>query len=182
MTRGMLISTSTIVGLAGVCLGLGWNAIMSGSRPTDGGELRRFEISSIDLTAGTRDATFSARGMVPGDAVMAAITVANPGREPLTYRMSRGFVSASEGALSALILTIRTIGTSCADFDGTVLYDGRLDEAAFGSRGNDRPLPAATAEILCFRTVLPREVDDRLQGAAATITLSFTASWEAAAP
>jgi hypothetical protein len=180
MTHRWRLEAFTIVGLTVVCLALGSYIVMSGPRPGDAGDLRHFEISSIDLTTGARDASFSAIDMVPGDAVMAAITVANPGRRPMTYRLSRSLVSASEGVLSALILTIRTIGSSCADFDGTVLYEGRLDEAAFGSERYGRPLPGATAEILCFRTVLPRAVDNRLQGAAATISLTFTASWQAA--
>lgn len=181
MTRRRRLSAPTIVGLTVVCLGLGSNAIMSCSQPADGGAPRRLEISSIDLTTGTRDAILEARGMVPGDAVTAAVTVTNSGRQPMTYAMSRGLVSAGGAALSAaLVLTIKTIGSSCADYDGTTLFDGPLDEAAFGGEGNGRPLLAATAEILCFRAALPLDVDNALQGAATTATLSFGSSWQAA--
>lgn len=179
MTRERRLAAFTILGLIVVCIWLGANAVMSGWRSGD--DLRRLEISSIDLATGARDATLSARGMAPGDAVTAAITVANSGRRPMTYAMSRGLVSAGGAALAtALTLTIKTVGSSCADFDGTTLFDGPLDEAAFGSEANGRPLPAATAEILCFRIGLPFDTGNALQGAATTVTLSFGASTQAA--
>lgn len=183
MIRRRGLKAFTIVGLAILCLGLGANAIMSGSRLAGGDDLRRLAISSIDLSTGTRDAILSARGMVPGDAVTAAVTVANSGRQPMAYAMSHGLVSAHGAALSAaLVLTIKTIGSSCADDNGTTLFDGPLDEAAFGTEGNRRPLPAATAEILCFRVALPADADDGLQGGATTVPLSFGASSQAAIP
>jgi hypothetical protein len=181
MTRGRWLEAITIVGLAVVSIGLGWNTIASGSRPRDAGDPHRLEVSSIDLTTGSRDATFSAQGMAPGDAYTTAITVANPGREAMTYTMSHDPVSTGGALLSAaLLITIKTVGSSCADDDGTILYDGPLDAAAFGSQGNGRPLAAATAEILCFRAALPLDAGNELQGAATTVTLSFGASLQSA--
>jgi hypothetical protein len=182
MTRGRRPSASTIV-LTAVSLGLGANAIMSGTRPSDLGVERRLEVSTIDLNTGSRDATLSARGMVPGDAVTAAVTVANSGRQPVSYGMSHGLVATDGAALSAaLVLTIKTSGSSCADFDGATLFDGSLAEATFGGEGDGRPLPAATAEILCFRAALPRGADNRLQDGATTITLTFSSTLQAANP
>lgn len=176
MTRFRRPVAFALVGLTvvGLVLVLPW-------RPTDATNARPFEISSIDLTTGVHDATLSTHGMLPGDAVTAAVTVANSGRQPITYTMSRGQVSTSGDALSAaLILTVKAIGSSCADFDGTTLFNGPLDQAAFGKEGGGRSLPAATAEILCLRAVLPLDADNGLQGAAATVTLSFGATWLAA--
>lgn len=183
MTRRRRLAALTIVGLTGVGLGLASNAVMSGSRPASVDAPGGLEISSIDLTTGTRGAVLSARDMVPGGEVTAAVTVANSGRQPLTYSMRRDHVSAEGDALSAaLVLTIRTIGSSCADFDGTTLFAGPLDEAAFGRAGDDRRLPGATAEILCFRAALPLESDNRLQGATTTVSLWFDARLQGAVP
>jgi hypothetical protein len=97
--------------------------------------------------------------------------------------MSRGAVSVDGSALAAaLVLTIKTIGSSCEDQDGTTLFDGPLDAADVGSEGNGRPLAAATAEILCLRVELPRDTDNKLQGAAATISLTFGSTRQAAVP
>lgn len=171
-----------IVGLMVVSLGFGSDATVSGSLAADNtSEGQLFQVSSIDLTNGPGDAAFSARGLVPGDTVRASITLSNPGRDPMSYTMSHGPVSADGIALAAaLILTIKTVGSSCIDYDGITLYDGPLDQASFGSEGIGRLLPAATAEILCFRAVLPKDAGNDLQGRAASITLTFGAAWQAA--
>lgn len=167
----------TIVGLAVICLALGWNATAAEPPHADGGDPGRLEISSIDVATGARAAILSASDMVPGEVRTSPVTVANSGREPMSYTMSRGLVSADGAALSeALILTIRTIGSSCADFDGTILFDGPLDEAAIGGGDYARSLAATTAEILCFRVMLPLGADNGYQGTAATVTLRFDAT------
>jgi hypothetical protein len=181
MTRGRRAAALAILGLGVLCLGLGYNAIISRSQLSIDGDSARLEASSIDLTTGGADAILSARGMLPGDAVTSAITITNSGRQPMTYAMSLGLASASGAALAgALVLTIKTVGSSCADFDGTTLFDGPLDQAAFGSQANGRPLPAATAEILCFQAALPFATGNALQGAATTVTLTFGADLQAA--
>ena len=182
MIPGRLVGASTIAGLTVISLGLAANAILTGSPPPDPGDPRRLVISSIDITTGARDATLSADGLVPGDTIKAAVAVANPSRQPMTYTMSRGVVSADGAALTAaLILTVKTVGSSCAGDDGATLYHGPLDQAAFGSVGNGRPLAAATAEILCFRVDLPRDAGNGLQGAATIVSLLFAGSLQAAA-
>jgi hypothetical protein len=181
MTRGRRLAALLIGALAVFCIGLGSKTIISGLRSAEVGDPAGIETSSIDLTTGGADATLSARGMLPGDAVTSAITIANSGRQPMTYAMSLGLASASGAALAgALVLTIKTVGSSCADFDGTTLFDGPLDQAAFGSQANGRSLPAATAEILCFRAALPCDTGNALQGAATTVTLTFGADLQAA--
>jgi hypothetical protein len=180
MTRERRLAALAILGLGVLCLRLGYAAI-SRSLSADGGDPARFQTASIELSTGTGDATLSARGMGPGDAVTAAITISNSGRRPMTFGMSLGPVPAGGAALAAaLVLTVKTVGSSCADFDGTTLFNGPLNEAAFGSAANGRPLPAATAKILCFRTTLPFATSNALQGSATTVTLTFNAGWQAA--
>jgi hypothetical protein len=171
-----------LVGLIVLSLGFGSDASVSNSRAADTvSDERLFQISSFDLTNGPGVTTFSARGLMPGDEVSAAITLANPGRDPMSYVLRHDLVPADGTALAAaLILTIKTAGSSCIDYDGITLYDGPLDQAAFGSEGIGRLLPAATAEILCFRAVLPSAADNALQGMSTSVTLTFGASWQAA--
>jgi hypothetical protein len=171
----------TIVGLGILCFGLGSRALMSGAVPSTGDDPLRLETSSIELSTGSGVATLSAHGMAPGDTAAAVMTIANSSRAPMAYGMSIALVSAGGAALArGLVLTIRTVGSSCADFNGTTLFDGPLDEAAIGSEADGRLLPAATAEILCFRVALPIETGDSLQDAATTVTLAFRAGSTAA--
>jgi hypothetical protein len=185
MTGRGRVAVFTIVGLAVVCVGQAFMlmTIEPSSSPDDPGEPSRLDIASIDLATGGRDGTLSARDMVPGDVVSGAVTVANSGNRPLTYAMSQT-VAPADGAdlAAALNVTIKAIGSSCADFDGAILYDGPLDEAAIGSEASGRSLPAATAQILCFRVELPIESDDALQQTATMVTLSFRTSRQAAVP
>jgi hypothetical protein len=182
MTRRHGISASAIVALAAICVALGWYAFRSGALPADADERGRFETASLDLTTGPLDAVVSAHNMIPGDTVTAALTITNSGPTPMTYGMRRGGVTAGGATLAAeLVFTVKTVGSSCADFDGTSLFEGPLDEAAFGIDGDGRPLPAATAEILCFRAALPLDAANAIQGTATAVTLSFTADSQAAA-
>ncbi len=183
MTRSRRLAVTLIVVLSIACAWLTWKTVTSSPPRADVAAPDRFEISSIDLSADARDATLSARDLVPGDSVAASITVTNSGREPVTYAMRRGLVAVGGHRLSAaLLLTIKTIGSSCADFDGMTLFDGPLDDAAFGNEVDGRPLPAATAEILCFRADLPWDSDNGLQGSTTTVTLSFGATRQAGVP
>jgi hypothetical protein len=180
MTGRVSASGLAIVGLTVACVGLAAVAIVSNIGPGVEVNPPSLATTSIDLTTGSDDGTLSAFDIIPGDAVPATIVVANSGSKPLTYGMRRGRVYDGGGPLAAALqLTIRAVGTSCAAFDGAVLFDGRLGEAAFGGDGDRRPLAAATADILCLRVTLPTDTNDSLQGAATTIVLSFDASPQA---
>jgi hypothetical protein len=173
--RGISATGLANVGLTVACVGLAAVAIVSNIRPEV--SPASLETSAIDLTSGSHDGTLSAFNLIPGEAIPATITVANSSSEPMSYSMRHGEVDEAGGLLAAALqLTIRAVGTSCAAFDGAELFDGPLDEAQFGNDGDRRPLAAATADILCLRVALPVNTDDRLQGAATTIVLSFDAS------
>jgi hypothetical protein len=81
-----------------------------------------------------------------------------------------------------LLLTVKSVGSSCAAFDGETLYDGTLDAATIASADAGRSLPAASAEILCFRAFLPEDTGNDAQGGATTVTLAFAASDPASTP
>jgi hypothetical protein len=181
MTRGRGLLVFTVVGMAVIGAGLGSKSIIARLRSEERGEPGRLGTTSIDLAAGAGQATLSAHDMGPGDTTAAAITMSNSGARPITYAMSHDPVPADGLALAAALrLTVKTAGTSCADFDGTTLFDGSLDEAAFGGDENGRPLPAATAEILCFRVTLPSEAGNRFQAATAIVTLTFGSTLQGA--
>lgn len=165
-----------MIGLGIVGLGVAYSAITAQPRRPLGDHPVAIGTAAIELTTGTGTATLSAANMAPGDVVSTAITITNSGREAMAYGMSAGDISTGSKALAtALILTVRTVGSSCADFDGTVLFEGPLGAAAFGNDGDSRPLAGATAEILCFRASLPVDIGDALQGAAMSVTLMFGA-------
>jgi hypothetical protein len=173
--RRRRLAVLALLGLGVLSFGSGYVAITSNPPASLGDDPTRIETSSIDVATGSGNATLSATNMAPGDTVAAAITISNSSREPMTYGMRLGLVSVGGAALAAaLMLTIRTAGTSCADFDGEILFDGPLDKATIASVGSGRRLAAATAEILCFRASLGAGTGNALQNATTTVVLTFT--------
>jgi hypothetical protein len=83
-----------------------------------------------------------------------------------------------KGLNAQLTVTIKTLGTSCAAFDGTSLYSGALSAAGIGdvtagAQAGDRTLAAASSETLCFRATLPGATGNAYQGATTTATFTF---------
>jgi spore coat-associated protein N len=171
--------------LATLCLG---TATMSMAQFTDS------DTSSGSFTTGTLDIAtspstlFTVTAMVPGDTVNATLTISNGGTIQLRYAMTSSSTNTDTKALrDQLTLTIKTVGTSCAVFDGTQLYSGALSAAAFGSssqgqQAGDRSLDAATSELLCFRVNLPLASGNGFQGATTTTTFTFSAEQTANNP
>ena len=136
-------------------------------------------------------------GMAPGDSDPASggrlLTVSNGGSLQLRYALSVTATDADGKALrSQLDLAIRSVdattpgaGTECDNFDGAVVYTGKLDAAATsgrifgnaaqGAHAGDRVLNAGANELLCFRATLPLASGNAYQGAATTATFSFDA-------
>jgi hypothetical protein len=152
------------------------------------------DTSSGSFTTGTLDIAvspstlFTVTAMVPGDTVNATLTVSNGGTVQLRYAMTSSSTNPDTKALrDQLTLTIKTVGTSCATFDGTQLYAGALSAAAFGSvsqgqQASDRLLDAATSEQLCFRVSLPLSSGNAFQSATTTTTFTFSAEQTANNP
>lgn len=146
-----------------------------------------FDNGSIIITTNKpATATITLQNMAPGDTQTGSIVVTNAGTLNLRYAMRTTITAdakprdaancATPGAAaclsSKLIVTIKTLGTSCAAFDGTTLYTGSLVGAfigsnAQGSNAGDRILSAAALganpsiansvgnETLCFAAHLP---------------------------
>jgi spore coat-associated protein N len=171
--------------LAALCLG---TASMSMAQFTDS------DTSSGAFTTGTLDIAtspstlFTVTAMVPGDTVNATLTISNGGTIQLRYAMTSSSTNTDTKALrDQLTLTVKTVGTSCALFDGTQVYSGALSAAAFGStsqgqQAGDRSLDAATSELLCFRVNLPLASGNGFQGATTSTTFTFSAEQTANNP
>jgi hypothetical protein len=143
-----------------------------------------FASGTIDITSSPAVA-FNVTAMMPGDTQTATMTIANAGTAQLRYAMS---TTATTALGTALQLTVKTQGTSCAAFDGTtVLAATNLSGAAIGSnaqgaQAGDRTLAAAANEVLCFRVSLPIASGNTLQGLTSAVTFTFDAEQTANNP
>jgi hypothetical protein len=177
--RGIL---ALVLALSAVSLGAGMFslAIFTDTAASTG----TFASGTIDI-ATTPAVAFTVGAMVPGDATTQALTIANSGTAQLRYSLT---TTATNTLGDALTLTIRTLGTGCAAFDGSsVLAATTLDGAAFGSPtqgpdGGDRTLAAAASEVLCFRVSLPLATGNGLQGTSSSATFTFDAEQTANNP
>lgn len=182
LSRQQRIGLTALLGLTALSLGAGAMslAIFTDSAASTG----TFASGTIDVTSSPTVA-FAVTGMVPGDATTQALTIANAGTAELRYSLT----SAATNTLGqALTLTVKTLGTSCAAFDGSVVVasaslDGALmGNSAQGNQAGDRTLAAASSEVLCFQVGLPISAGDTLQGATSDVTFTFDAEQTANNP
>jgi uncharacterized protein YfaS (alpha-2-macroglobulin family) len=161
---------ATIVGVGAGAFSL---AIFTDSASSTGS----FASGTIDITSSPAVA-YTVTAMLPGDTSTATMTIANAGTAQLRYALA---TTATTTLGTALQLTVKTVGTSCAAFDGTtVLAATALNGAAIGSatqgaQAGDRVLNAASTEVLCFRVSLPLTAGNTLQGLTSAVTFSFDA-------
>jgi spore coat-associated protein N len=147
-----------------------------------------FTAGTIILGLNPATALLTASAMMPGDTINGTLVVSNTGTGQLRYAMSSSSTNTDGKGLAAqMTLAIKTLGTSCAVFDGTSLYSAALSAAAFGSnaagaQAGDRTLNAAASETLCFRAVLPIGTGNAFQGATTTTTFTFDAEQTANNP
>lgn len=171
-----------LLGLSAVSLGAGAMslAIFTDSAASTG----TFSSGTIDISSSPVVA-FTVVGMVPGDTDTQLLTIANAGTAELRYAMS---VLATNPLGDTLTLTVKTLGTGCAAFDGTTILpattlDGvAIGSAAQGDQPGDRTLAAATSEDLCFQVGLPLATGNALQGASSDVTFTFDAEQTANNP
>jgi hypothetical protein len=136
-----------------------------------------FASGTIDITSSPAVA-FTVTNMLPGDANTQGLTIANAGTAQFRYAMT---TAATNALGTALELTVKTLGTSCAVFDGTTVVatttlDGALiGSAAPGPQAGDRILNAATNEVLCFQVSLPIGTGNGAQGLVSAVTFTFDA-------
>lgn len=137
-----------------------------------------FASGSVDITS-SPSVAFTVTDMLPGDSDTQALTIANAGSSQFRYAMT----TAASGTLgSALELTVRTLGTNCATFDGSVvvaattLNGALIGDATAGADTGDRVLNGLTNEVLCFRVSFPSAVTDPLLGGqTSAVTFTFDA-------
>jgi len=147
-----------------------------------------FTTGTITLGLNPTSAILSSGAMMPGDTVNGSLIVTNSGTAQLRYAVTSSSTNADAKALNAqLTLAIKTLGTSCAAFDGTSLYSGALSAAAIGdptagAQAGDRSLAGASNETLCFRATLPSGTGNAYQGATTTATFTFQAEQTANNP
>lgn len=171
-----------LLGLTTISLGAGMFslAIFTDTDASTG----TFASGTIDIESSPTVA-FTISAMVPGDSTTQALTIDNAGTAALRYALTS---TATNLLGDTLTLTVKTLGTSCAAFDGTsVLAATALDGAtignpAQGANAGDRTLAAAANEVLCFRVSLPLATGNTLQGATSTATFTFDAEQTANNP
>jgi len=143
-----------------------------------------FAAGTVDITSSPTVA-FTVSGMMPGDTNTQALTIANAGTASFRYSMA---ATATNTLGTTLTLTVKTLGTSCALFDGTsvlaatALNGAAIGSAAQGAQAGDRVLAGASNEVLCFRVSLPLATGDALQGITSAATFTFSAEQTANNP
>jgi predicted ribosomally synthesized peptide with SipW-like signal peptide len=175
VSRHRHVALAAVLSLSVVSLGAGAMslAIFTDTTTSTG----TFTSGTIDITSSPTVA-FTISAMMPGDNNTQALTIANAGTGVFRYSLA---TVATNALGSALTLTVKTVGTSCAAFDGTsVLAATALNGAAIGNPAQgadagDRVLAAATNEVLCFRVGLPLATGNALQGISSAVTFTFDA-------
>jgi hypothetical protein len=175
VARHQRIALAAVLSLSVVSIGAGAMslAIFTDSAASTG----TFTSGTIDITS-SPSVAFTVSAMMPGDASTAALTIANAGTGALRYSLT---TVATNTLGSALTLTVKTLGTSCAAFDGTIvlaataLNGAAIGNPAQGADSGDRTLASATNEVLCFRISLPLTTGNAMQGISSTVTFTFDA-------
>ena len=143
-----------------------------------------FTTGTIDIESSPAVLT-SVSGIMPGGTNTQSLTVQNAGTASFRYAMS---TVATNTLGDNLQLEVRTLGTSCAAFDGTVVLAATaMDGAAFGNPAQgadagDRTLAGGASEVLCFRASLPITAGNPLQGTTSDVTFTFDAEQTANNP
>jgi spore coat-associated protein N len=176
MFRRILVSLIAISALAG-CVSLGGLSLFTES--VDNGA-NTFTSGSVDISTSPASAFITMSNMAPGDSVIDQVTITDGGTLEMRYAMTTATTDVDGLHLDdALTLTIKTLGTNCATFDGTQLYTGTLASGAFGDPAQgedtgDRTLAASASEDLCFKVELPSAATGP-EDAATTATFTFAA-------
>jgi hypothetical protein len=184
--RLALLATLTMSLLAGSALAVGGSLALFTSTPTLGGNA--FTTGTVVLGLNPTTALLTSANMMPGDTLAGSLVVSNTGTGQLRYAMTSASTNAdAKGLMNQITLTVRTLGTSCAVFDGASVFTGMLSAAAFGNvaqgaQAGDRTLNAAANETLCFQASLPVATGNAFQGAATTTTFTFSAEQTANNP
>jgi len=178
LTRILLVLMT--VGMVATGVGVASNAIWTDSDDVDP---NLFTTGSVSLSTNPITALVTFTSGAPGeDTTPQTLTVTNDGTMELRYAVTMTADTEGKDLYLELDLTIREEGTSCNDFDGTVLYgpapfleSGNLiGDPTQGIQGGERTLAASPAsEVLCFRVVLPSDAPNTVQAASTTAVFTF---------
>ena len=178
----LVLVASALITAGGIASSL---ALFTDTESVDG---NAFTTGSIQLSAAPTTALLTASALMPGDSVNGTLVMSNAGTAQLRYAMTASATNADGlGLASQLSVAIRTLGTSCAAFDGSLLFSGAIGSAFIGSpstggQAGDRVLAGATSETLCFRATLPLATGNGYQNASTTATFTFDAEQTANNP
>lgn len=122
--------------------------------------------------------TFSATGIMPGDAGSQTVAVSNTGTGQLRYALASATTNADGKGLAAQLQLVISAG-ACGSTTGT-LYGGTLAAAGLGNPAQgadtgDRTVNAAATDNLCFAWTFPLASGNAFQGAATSATFTFAA-------
>lgn len=140
--------------------------------------------------------TLTNTNLMPGDSITGSVDVENDGTNVLRYSLdtlSTDGASPNGAALyTALTIDVKTLGTDCATFDGTLLNSAAeilgASNVMFGDpsptvgTGVDRIVNAGATDVLCIRVSLPFATDNTYQGATSVTTFTFNAEQTANNP
>lgn len=148
-----------------------------------------FTSGTIILDATKIDAlTLTSANLMPGDSVTGSVDVENDGTNQLRYSLDTSSTDGSSPAgpalYTALTIEVKTLGTDCATFDGTLLNSPAevlgVSNVMFGDvlpavGTGDRIVNAGATDVLCIRVSLPLLTDETFQGATSVTTFTFNA-------
>ncbi len=171
--RRALIALLLTLSLGTLGAGMFSLAYFTDTDTTDGS----FATGTIKLDVSPTTALFAVTGMLPGDTSNSTLALTNNGSGQLRYSMTTA-VTGGAALAAQLDAVVKTKGTSCAAFDGTTLYTGKLDLAAFGNPAvtgdvGDPTLNSGSADDLCFRVSLPAASGNAFQNVTTAITFTF---------
>ena len=106
-----------------------------------------FTTGTVVLGLNPASALLTSANMMPGDTVNGSLVVSNTGTAQLRYAMTSASTNADgKSLMTQITLTVKTLGTSCAVFDGTSLYSGARtrQRSAIPPRGRTRATGPST--------------------------------------
>jgi spore coat-associated protein N len=181
----ILLTLAAVAALAGIAGGAISMAVFTDTETVDA----TFSSGTIILDAAKIDAlTLNSAAMMPGDSVTGSVDVENDGTAQLRYSLNTtttdGSSPAGPALFTALTIEVKTLGTDCATFDGTLLNSPAevlgASNVMFGNPlpavgAGDRIVNAGATDVLCIRVSLPLATDDTFQGATSVTTFTFNA-------
>lgn len=144
--------------------------------------LNELGAASVAIEVGPNTVTFNVVKMAPGDRFVGQIDVKNDGTLPLLYSLAAEPQVGEQRLLDVLewrIWPSNSAGSCGAParllFVGVLSGERVVGSSAIGADAGDRLIAVGSRDVLCFDVVLPIDVSNRFQNAAANIELILVA-------